>query len=210
MVLLPAAALFLVACSSETSQAHKPASPATARQAERAPTARILQFYASPGVVARGEKVSLCYGVENATAVRLEPAVEPIDPSPNRCIQFSPARTRTYTLIATGAGPAQAAQSVTIRVSGHAPAEAGAAASAEGRLIDSFAATSTEISPGQPITLCYSVHDATSVRIEPTIGQLPVKDRNCITQQPRETVTYTLIVSGNGRSDRERLQIRVK
>jgi hypothetical protein len=33
----------------------------------------ILSFYASPGVIRRGETSPLCYGVANAKTVRLEP-----------------------------------------------------------------------------------------------------------------------------------------
>jgi hypothetical protein len=39
---------------------------------------RITQFYATKQVIARGEDALLCYGVENATDVRLTPEVESI------------------------------------------------------------------------------------------------------------------------------------
>ncbi|MGO9097044.1 MAG: hypothetical protein ACLQGV_17710 [Bryobacteraceae bacterium] len=37
---------------------------------------KILQFYASPSVVAKGQQAILCYGVANAKTVRLEPTTE--------------------------------------------------------------------------------------------------------------------------------------
>ena len=47
---------------------------------------KILMFYANPPVVSRGEKTLLCYGVSNATAVRIEPNVEGVGPAISRCV----------------------------------------------------------------------------------------------------------------------------
>jgi hypothetical protein len=64
---------------------------------------KILQFYAMPGVLHAGERSSMCYGVVNAKTVRIEPEVEPIEPSLNRCLQISPRHDTRYTLTAEGA-----------------------------------------------------------------------------------------------------------
>lgn len=59
----------------------------------------ILQFYATPGVVRRGETSQLCYGVSNAKTVKLEPrASSGVWPSLNRCVEVAPAKDTTYTL----------------------------------------------------------------------------------------------------------------
>ena len=58
----------------------------------------ILHFYMQPGVIRRGEKATLCYGVSNAKTVKLEPEVERVWPAANRCFEVSPARSTTYTL----------------------------------------------------------------------------------------------------------------
>jgi hypothetical protein len=58
----------------------------------------ILQFYASPGVIRRGEAAQLCYGVSNAKTVRLEPQSGAVWPSFSRCIDVRPAQDTTYTL----------------------------------------------------------------------------------------------------------------
>lgn len=58
----------------------------------------IRHFYASPGVIAPGERAQLCYGVSNAKAVRIEPAAGSVWPSYNRCLYISPAKDTTYTL----------------------------------------------------------------------------------------------------------------
>ncbi len=63
----------------------------------------ILSFYASPGVIRRGETSQLCYAVSNAKKVRLEPQSSPVWPSYSRCVDVSPARDTTYTLTAEDA-----------------------------------------------------------------------------------------------------------
>ena len=58
----------------------------------------ILHFYAQPAVLRRGETATLCYGASSAVKVKLEPPVESVWPSPNRCFEIKPARDTTYTL----------------------------------------------------------------------------------------------------------------
>ena len=60
----------------------------------------ILSFYASPGLIHRGDSAQLCYGVSNAKTVRLEPQTNPVWPSQARCVDVSPKKDTTYTLTA--------------------------------------------------------------------------------------------------------------
>jgi hypothetical protein len=60
----------------------------------------ILSFYAVPGHVRRGESVQLCYGVSYSRNVRIEPHVEGVWPSRNRCVEVRPEKDTIYTLIA--------------------------------------------------------------------------------------------------------------
>src|SRR5207249_4200363 len=64
---------------------------------------KILSFYATPGLIRRGEKALVCYGVVNAKTVRLDPAVERVWPSVSRCLEVSPARETKFTLTAEDA-----------------------------------------------------------------------------------------------------------
>ena len=65
----------------------------------------IQNFYASPGMIHRGETVQLCYGVANAKTVKLEPQSNPVWPSYSRCVDATPTKSTTYTLtIADAAG----------------------------------------------------------------------------------------------------------
>ena len=77
---------------------------------------KITQFYASPAALNQGEQAILCYGVANANSVRLDPAVEPVWPSPSRCFNVAPQKDTRYTLTAEGADGKRATESIQVRV----------------------------------------------------------------------------------------------
>jgi hypothetical protein len=71
---------------------------------------KILAFYGSPGLVRRGDEVTLCYGVSNAKTVKLDPPEGKVWPAATRCLQVSPKKTTKYTLTAEdGAGNSRSA-----------------------------------------------------------------------------------------------------
>jgi hypothetical protein len=63
---------------------------------------KILQFYARDASVTEGTPSVICYGVVNARSVRIEPPVEGVSVSPNRCVEVTPVRDTRYTLTAEG------------------------------------------------------------------------------------------------------------
>jgi hypothetical protein len=63
----------------------------------------ILNFYAYPGIIERGDSTKLCYSVSNAKSVTLEPQSSAVWPAFERCVSVSPKKTTTYTLTATDA-----------------------------------------------------------------------------------------------------------
>jgi len=68
----------------------------------------IQNFYATPGVIRRGETVQICYGVANAKTVTLKPQPNAVWPSYSRCVDVKPQKTTTYTLtIADASGNAK-------------------------------------------------------------------------------------------------------
>lgn len=76
----------------------------------------IQNFYASSGLIHRGQSVQLCYGVANAKSVKLEPQPNPVWPSYARCVDVTPSKTTTYTLsIADDAGNTKS-QSLEVKV----------------------------------------------------------------------------------------------
>src|ERR1700736_4787730 len=54
---------------------------------------RILAFYANPPSLSRGERANLCFGVDSAEWVRIEPGVQPVKPALTRCVSVSPPTT---------------------------------------------------------------------------------------------------------------------
>jgi hypothetical protein len=78
---------------------------------------KITQFYASKQEAARGESVLVCYGVENARSVRIEPPIDDhLIPLPAKCIPFAPHRTTTLKLVAEGEKGGEATESITVKV----------------------------------------------------------------------------------------------
>ena len=77
----------------------------------------ILSFYATPGLVHRGDQVELCYGVANAQTVKIEPDIgRGVWPTVNRCIDIVPKKTTTYTLTAQDAHGGTKTASFTLEV----------------------------------------------------------------------------------------------
>ena len=77
---------------------------------------RILQFYASTGIVTAGETARICYSVENAKSVRIAPMMREVYPFPNHCLEIEPEHTTHYTLLAEGYDGAVATKSFTLQV----------------------------------------------------------------------------------------------
>ena len=63
---------------------------------------KFTTFLAEPGHLTKGQSAQLCYGVANATALKLDPAPrEEVKPTYRHCVEISPKTTTTYTLTAT-------------------------------------------------------------------------------------------------------------
>jgi hypothetical protein len=76
----------------------------------------IQSFYATPGMVRRGETVQICYGVANAKTVTLEPQSNPVWPSHSRCVDVKPVKTTTYTLTIADASGNTKTQTLEVQV----------------------------------------------------------------------------------------------
>jgi hypothetical protein len=76
----------------------------------------ILNFYAVPGVIRRGDSAQLCYGVSNAKTVRLEPQTSAVWPSQSRCVEVAPKKDTTYTLTAEDSHGNTRTSSLTVAV----------------------------------------------------------------------------------------------
>lgn len=76
----------------------------------------ILGFNAASMEVAAGGRVLMCYGVSNATAVKIEPEVEPLKPALQHCLEVFPKKTTDYTLTASDRKGNTKSKTLTIRV----------------------------------------------------------------------------------------------
>lgn len=73
-------------------------------------------FYASDAVIHRGQSTQMCYGVINATTVKLDPPVEDLKPTERHCFDIHPTKTTTYTITATNASGQSKQVSLTVHV----------------------------------------------------------------------------------------------
>ena len=150
----------------------------------------------------------LCYGVENAVSVRLEPPVEQLEPRYNRCFQVTPLHTTTYRLVAEGNGTV-VSETVTVQV--RAAPQPAVTPEEVPSLITLFLASATETSAGRPVTLCYGAPEAASVSLSPAVRDLAPTDRTCFSVSPAQTTTYTLTARApGGPESSESLTVQVR
>lgn len=177
--------------------------------APRQATLKITQFYTSPDVIAPGETVLLCYGVENAERVSIDPPVENVRPVLSRCVPAKPAQTTTYRLTAAGAGGTVTA-AATVTVSNRKRPSEGGAAGAKPSSLSLFADHKT-VKRGQPVVLCYQASGAAKVDIAPRTGTITLPVAGCITEQPAQTTTYVLTAEfGDRRQEKQEIEVRVE
>ncbi len=155
-------------------------------------------FYASPAQPPEDEKTLLCYGVENATEVHLEPPVDRVWPSPTRCFQI-PTQPATYTLTAERAS-VRVSQSVTVTP---VPPKV--------KLVE-VSINKLDFAPGEKATVCYKARNAVGVTIKPGVWIEPHRlDLGCVWDRPRRSTTYVVTATGaRGDTDSERVTARVK
>lgn len=197
-------ALWAAGCGPPTRPA---AEKAAGKKQEAARPVRIVHFYASPGVLEAGRQALLCYGVENARTVRLDPALDRVWPAYNRCLAIAPTRDTRYTLTAEGFDGRQVSESLEVKVLRSARAER---PPEPAPLITEFAATAAETAPGRPVTLCYQAAPGAEIRLAPEVER-PAGSRACFAAAPLRTTTYTLTASTpDGRTESRAVTITVR
>jgi hypothetical protein len=181
------AACALAACSRE------PVKPTPAA----APGVRIVNFYATAPQLPRGEKELLCYGVENAKTVWLEPPRQELSAALSRCVEVEPKEPTTYTLTAQDAAGKQATQQVTVTMG-----------SAKAKIVE-VKVSSLEIAKGDPVSICWKAQNA-KVKVSPLVAPHPAMP-NCVVDVPEKTTSYTVTATGaGGDQDQEKVTVRVK
>lgn len=204
--LLPVILIALASCSSAPKR--EPASEV--KKAGSKP--KITQFYATPSVTAPGDRVLLCYGVEGAQNLTLEPAVDRVYPALSRCVEANPKSTTSYTLRAEGSGGTDTTTiTVTVDPKAHRQVERGPQAASGKQLIKFFAASQNSVPKGAPVTICYGVAGAASVTLTPPVRPVQVQERACFSAQFDATTTLVLTAkAADGVADSEKLTIQVQ
>jgi len=166
-----------------------------------ADSVRITQFYATASAAPRGESTNLCYGVEHAVAVEINPPVEKLAPSLVRCFAVSPTETTTYTLTAKDQQGKTVTQSVTLAVTGPRPK------------FDDISISAKEVKPGQQIQFCFKATNAVSVRGSPGrfLSGAGSPKADCLIDHPRKTTSYKLTIVGEGgQTDEANITVEVR
>jgi hypothetical protein len=162
------------------------------------PGVKIVSFYTGTREISRGESATICYSVVNAKAVRVEPPVEELKPSINRCFAASPERTTAYTLYADGQDGSAATASFAIQVNPPPPR------------IEMLTISAKAIRRGQPFDMCYSTKNATAMRLEPPVAPVAPTEKRCFRWFPLRTTKYVLTAVGDaGRKDTLRFTVAV-
>ena len=175
----------------------KPAATTAANPSDDA--ARITQFYTMSGQVAKGEKALMCYGVENASSVWMEPPRQELSAALARCVEVFPEADTTYKL--TAQGPDGKPVTRELKVAVGAPLA---------KLVN-VNISALEVKAGEVVSVCYTVEHARAVTIDPIKFRGGSAAKGCITDQPRKSTTYTISALGaGGDKDQEQVTVRVK
>jgi hypothetical protein len=191
-ILAAAAGIALTGCAGPEKKAAVPA-------AAPEEGARITQLYTASAQVARGERALVCYGVENARTVWMEPPRQELSAALSRCVEVFPQADTTYKL--TAEGPDGKAVTRELKVTVGAPMAK----------IVNVNVSALEVNAGELVSVCYTVAHAKAVTIEPIGFRAANKEKGCATDQPRKSREYTISALGaDGDKDQERVTVRVK
>ncbi len=156
----------------------------------------INSFNAGLASVASGQSTTLSWTVTGASTVSINQGIGAVSTSGSRTI--TPAATTTYTITATNSsGSVTASTTVTVTTTSGTPP-----------VINSFTASPTTIiSAGGSSLLNWAITGATSISIEPDIGELSSWGYQDV--YPTETTTYTLTAFNSAGSDTATVTVTV-
>ena len=165
-IAVAAAAITLTRCASPEKKAGVSAPPPDEG-------ARITQLYAARPA-ARGEKALVCYGVENAKTVWMEPPRRELSAALSRCVEVFPTADTTYKLTAEGPDGRQVTRELKVAVG------------APRAKIVNVNVSALEVKAGELVSVCYTVEHARAVTIEPIGFRGGAAGKGCATDQPQE------------------------
>jgi hypothetical protein len=173
--------------------------PRAPRMAEKKPVehVKIVQFYAADPMIPKGTKGNLCYGVENAVKLEIDPPVDGVYPAMSRCVEIAPAnRKTTYTLTAYGADGGRETKSVNVTAGAPPP-----------KLFDLWV-NAIDVHPGEAVKVCFKVENVQKVKVSP--GTLDPAT-NCVSDNPSKTTTYKITaLGGDNQVDSGTVTVKVR
>ncbi|MDE3167236.1 MAG: OmpA family protein [Acidobacteriota bacterium] len=145
---------------------------------------QIVVFSATPQNIDAGSSTKLCWQINGATSIKIEPGVGS-NLNANDCATVSPTQTTTYTLTAVNAtGQIQANATVNV---------------GQVRILSFTANPVTSTAAGNPVTLSWSTSNATSVvLIGSELGPQTLNVNGSFVVNPITNSTYTLTAYGPG------------
>ena len=163
--------------------------------------AKIIAFYGADPEVVKGHPITLCYGIEGAKTVRLEPPDEELGVSRNRCFAVSPKQNTSYSLIAKGEDGVEVKRSFLVRVVPKAE---------DVILIKHFDVLNAKAP--QPPNICFQTAPGVKqVRLDPPVAIVaPSETTKCVPVIVSNTTTVIMTaIDGQGRQDRMQVTIQL-
>ena len=162
------------------------------------PKVQITGFYTSPGAIPKGGVGNLCYGVESASKVELDPPVAEVWPAQTRCLEIKADGPSKYTLKATGADGRTDVKTVEIQT-----AEVVAAPELYDLWINALA-----VKAGEEVKLCFKARNAAKIEAAP--GDF-YPGPGCLQDHPQKTTTYRIAaVAKDGQRASRDVTVRVR
>jgi len=155
-------------------------------------TAPTISVAAKPPKIRPGETVQIEWQVQNAYRVRIDPDIGEVQTSGSKTL--APAKSVSYTLTATGKGGI-VTHNVDIAVEAPSPTL-------------EFTANPVAVMAGHPTVLTWKAQHATTVRIEPGLGDVGPSGSRPVT--PAKSVTYVATATGPGGTETKSVEVMVR
>lgn len=156
----------------------------------------INTFIANPASISAGASSTLSWEVSGATSVSIDQGIGSVAVTGSRLV--APPSTIIYKLTATNSAGSSSA-TCQVLVSGSVPSSY--------PVINFFVASATSVSPGETVTLSWSVANATAVTIAPGIGTVALSGSMSLI--PTMTTNFTLTATNSAGSAMQTIMISV-
>ena len=151
---------------------------------------KIASFSVNPSAIPAKGQAQLCYEVENADSVRIDPNIGEREPASKECLSVTPGETLTYTLTAFAADGKSTSRQITLNVEPTPP-------QVEIVRFEVRRQNGPDGPADVQFRLCYEVRNAAHAVIDNNGGSVVLNRPNCQQITPQQTTTYTLSATGH-------------